>query len=70
MEKRYIYSIVPVFNTDKGEIGIEIEYTSNTYLGIELPYEIAMKIAKECLTDETIEKIEFSSLESIKTAEV
>lgn len=69
MDKRYIYEIVPVFDTDLGERGIEIEYTSKTYLGIELPYETAMKIARECLTGETIKKIEFSSLESVKAVD-
>lgn len=70
MDKRYIYSIVPIFDTDVGERGIEIEYTSKIYLGIELPYEIALKIAKECLIGETIKKIEHHYLEEIKVVEV
>lgn len=66
MGKKYIYVIVPIFNTDIGERGIEIEYISDEYLGLELPYETALKIAKECLTGETIEKIDFRYLEEIK----
>lgn len=66
MDKKYIYAIVPIFDTDIGERGIEIEYTSDEYLGIELPYETALKIAKECLAGETIKKIELHYLEGIK----
>lgn len=66
MGKKYIYLIVPVFNADIGEKGIEIEYISDEYLGLELPYETALKIAKECLTGETIEKIDLRYLEEIK----